>query len=214
MAKATAKSGLIVECTELKGRELTQWIVDTGRDHYSKQLTRDAAFLLTELAGNHLGLLEQELAKLASYAGERGRIDVEDVRKLVGGWKAETTFVMTNAIRDGQLGLALSCLEKLLVAGEAPQRILGGINYVFRKLAQTTELARQGGSLNGALEKAGVFPRDRPSSGQYLRRIGRPRAEKLYQRLLEADANMKGGSRLSERMQLEQLLMQLSGQMD
>ena len=211
LAKAVAKAGFFLDCSPLKGGALLRWTQETARDQYGKQLTRDAAVLLTELAGSSLGLLEQEISKLVSYVGDQARIGVEDVRTLVGGWKAETTWTMIDALRTDNLGLALECLEKLLVAGEASQRILGGINSVFRKLVNATELARQGVSLNAALAQAGVFYRDVESSNRYLRRIGRPKAELLLSRLLEADGNLKGGSRLPERLQLEQLLVHLSG---
>lgn len=211
LAKIVAQQGLEIECTDLKGRELAQWLQAACRDQYGKQLSREAIQLLPELAGTNLGLLEQELAKLAAFVGDRKRIEVDDVHRLVGGWKAETTWVMLNALRDGDVGFALNNLEKLLLGGEAPQRILGAINFVFRKYAEATELSRRGGHLNAALKQAGVYPRDLDSSSRYLRRIGRPRAEKLYRWLQEADANMKGGSRLSERMQLEHLMLQLSG---
>ena len=213
LAKMVAKIGLPLECAELKTGELVRWLADESRSKYGKQLSRDAARLMVELAGNELGLLDQELAKLSAYVGDRPRIDAEDVRSLVGGWKAETTWAMTDAIRDGNLGLAMTCLDKLLTAGEAPQRILGGINFVFRKYAQATELARQGTALPAALQQAGVFPRDVSASAAYLRRIGRPRAEQLYQRLLTADRNLKGSSRLPPRLQLEHLLVGLSGKL-
>jgi DNA polymerase-3 subunit delta len=211
LARRIDKEGLLVECTELKGAALSGWIQDTARRAYGKSITRDAARLLPELAGSAVGLLEQELAKLASYVGERESIGVDDVRTLVGGWKAETTWVMLDALTAGNLPLSLTCLEKLLVAGEAPQRILGGIAFVFRKLAVATELARQGRPLSRALADAGVFSNKISSSSQYLRKIGRPRAEKILTWLLEADFGMKGGSRLPEQMQLERLLVRLSG---
>jgi DNA polymerase-3 subunit delta len=213
LAKMVAKIGLPLECAELKTGELVRWLADESRSKYGKQLSRDAARLMVELAGNELGLLDQELGKLSAYVGDRPRIDAEDVRSLVGGWKAETTWAMTGAIRDGNLGLAMTCLDKLLTAGEAPQRVLGGINFVFRKYAQATELARQGTPLPAALQQAGVFPRDVSASAAYLRRIGRPRAEQLYQRLLTADRNLKGSSRLPPRLQLEHLLVGLSGKL-
>ena len=211
LAKRLAKVGFALDCAPLKGAELMRWLTATSQQRYGKKLERSAAQLLIELAGEDLGLLDQELAKLANYAGERGRIDPEDVRALVGGWKAETTWAMTDALRAGNLDLALSCLDKLLVAGEPPQKILGGLNFVFRKLAKATELARQGQQLNFALKDAGVFPRDINSSAAYLRRVGRPQAEKLLARLLEADLSLKGSSGLSHRLQLEELMLQLTG---
>lgn len=211
LAKIVAKSGLELDGSELKGAQLAKWIGDTARETYGRPISREAAQLLTELAGDDLGLLDQELAKLSAYVGARGRIDLDDVKTLVGGWKTETTWAMTDAVRDGDLGHALNCLDQLLTAGEAPQKILGGITYVFRKFAHATELSRQKIPLDAALRQAGVFPRDLPAATAYLRRLGRPRAERILTRLLHTDAGLKGTRRLPERMQLEELLLELSG---
>lgn len=211
LAKKLVNAGLVVECTELTGARLQQWIVVQCRDPHGKQIARDAAALIPQLAGTGLTGLTQEIAKLAAYVGDRPKISVDDVRALVGGWRAETTWKMTDSVRDGRPAEALAALGKLLDAGEAPQRLLGGINYVFRKYAQATELSRQGGSLHDALRRAGVFPRDIDTAERYLRRIGRRRAEQILSWLLKADIAMKGGSRVGDRLQLERLLLQLSG---
>ena len=212
--KAINKSGLVVECSELKGAALSRWIQDTAQQKYEKSIGRDAIALLIELAGTHLGQLDQELQKLSSYVGDQPAIDVEAVRRLVGGWKAETTWAMTDAVRDGRVGDALAALDRLLGSGESPHRILGGIGYVFRKLSTATELARQGLTLNAALQKAGAFPNEVRPASLYLRRIGRPRAERIPEWLLTAETSLKGGSRISERAQIELLLVQLAGQAD
>ena len=211
LAKAVAKVGLPLECAELKGVQLERWLAEAASEKYDKHLTRDAAALIESLAGSELGLLDQELAKLAAYVGERRRIEAEDVAKLVGGWKAETTWAMLDALQDGHVGRALACLDKLLTAGEAPQKILGGITFSYRRLAEATELSRQGTPLPAALKQAGVFPHQVDAAARYLRRVGRARAERFHQLLLEADAGLKGQSRVSERVQLESLLVQLSG---
>ncbi len=211
LAKKVAAQGLEVECGELTGARLSKWLIDRMRAGYDRQLTREAAGLLVELVGHSLGLLEQELAKLAAFAGTQTSIGIEEVRAVTGGWKAETTWTMTNSVRDGHVPLALKCLDQLLASGEAPPKILGGITFVFRKLAQATERSRQGVPLNLALKESGVFPRDIDASGQYLRRIGRGQAEQLLERLLKADADLKGGSRSSGQLQLERLLVDLAG---
>jgi len=210
--KVVAKSGLVVDCTELKGAALNRWVADAAKRSYEKSIDSAAVGLLIELVGPNLGMLDQELSKLASYVGDLPNIDAEAVRRLVGGWKAETTWAMTDAVRDGRLGDALTALDKLLNSGESPYRILGGITYVFRKLTVATELSRQGINLKAALKQAGAFPHEVDPASRYLRRIGRPRAEQISKWLLTADTSLKGGSRISERAQLELLLVQLAGQ--
>jgi DNA polymerase III subunit delta len=211
LAKRLDEQGLEIDCSELSGAKLTAWLVDSAEAVFGKQLSRDAAALMVELAGTGLGLLEQELGKLASYVGDRPRITPEDVRQMVGGWKAETTWSMLDAVRDGDPGTALGCLEKLLTAGEAGPKLLGGVSFVFRKLANATERSREGVALPAALKDAGVFFRDIEKAERYLRRVKRPRAEKILARLLKADSDLKGGSPLSDRLQMELLLLWLAG---
>lgn len=211
LAKRLPAVGLELECTELTGGALHKWLADELASRCSKQLSRDAAALLVELAGNSLGLLAQELDKLAAYAGQRDRITIDDVRAIVGGWKAETTWEMLNAVRDGRPDAALAALDKLLRAGEPAVKLLGGINYVYRKLAEATERSRGGANLRAALQSANVFRSEIDAAERYLRRIGRSRAEQILTLLTTADAGLKGGSRMSERLQLEHLLLALSG---
>lgn len=210
LAKQVAQSGLEIECTELKGSALLQWLVDRARETYSTTMSRDAATLLVELVGTDIGLLDQELAKLSSYVGSGRQIAEEDVRSLVGGWRTETTWAMTDAVRDGRIAEALVALGQLQEAGEPSLKLLGGISFVFRKYALATERARHM-PLEVALKEAGVFPHDQKPAAAYLRRIGRDKAEQLLAALAATDAGLKGASRLPERLQLELLLLRLAG---
>lgn len=211
LAKKVEAEGLEIDCSQLEGARLFTWLAQQAEALHGKQLSRDTAQLMTELAGTSLGLLDQELSKLAAYVGDRKRIGPEDVRALVGGWKGETTWTMIDAIRDGRPEIALTCLHKLLYAGEPAPKILGGINYVFRKFAVAIERSRTSLNLKDALKVAGVFPRDIQAAEQYLRRIRRPRAELILEMLAQADYGIKGGSRMPEQLQLEQLVLWLCG---
>lgn len=210
--KQVAAKGLEIECSELKGSALLKWLQETAKETYQQTLTRDAAGLLVELVGQELGMLDTELAKLASYVGARQKIDVNDVKSLVGGWRTETTWAMTDATRDDDLKSALAALDQLLTAGEPPLKLLGGISFVFRKYARATDLARTAG-LDQAVRQSGLFPHEMSAGQIYLRRLGRGKAEMILRHLLEADAGLKGADPLPDRMQLERLLLELSGRL-
>jgi len=210
LAKQIQKTGLLIDCSTPTGSRVVDWLTYYAQLEHGKKLHADAAWLLRNLVGDDVGLLEQEIMKLASYVNEEPDIRAEHIRLLTGDWKDEVTWTMTNAIRDGQPAVALSCLQKLLNAGEAPQKILGGISYVYRKHAAAAELARQGIPLQKSLHQAGVFPRDIEPTANYMRRIGRTNVERLYERLQQADLNMKGDIRVDMRVQLEQLLVELA----
>lgn len=212
--KLVEKIGLNLSCEPLKDREIPRWLIDTAREQFEKDLARPAASLMLELAGSSLGLLEQELSKLASYVGDREKITAEDVTQLVGGWRAETTWAMVDALIAGNPGQALVCLDKLLAAREAPLMILGGLAFKFRQLTQATEMARLGTKLPLALQKAGVWRNNLEAAEKYLRRIGRPRAESIAGQILDVRESL-GGSKGSlspaqQRIVLETLLIRLS----
>ena len=210
--KLISAQGLEIDCSELKGASLIKWVQETAKETYRSPISRDAAVLLIELGGENLGMLDTELAKLASYVGMKGKVELEDVKLLIGGWRTETTWAMTDAVRDEDLGFALTTLDQLLVAAEPPVKLLGGISFIFKKFAYATELSRTQ-SLDQALRQAGTFPAAVGPGQTYLRRLGRSKAERIMRRLMDTDMGLKGANPLPERFQLERLLLELSGRL-
>lgn len=209
--KLVDQHGLNLECNELSGAALTHWMQKLAKDEFGKKLDRDSAAMIVTLAGEGLSLLQSEIAKLAALVGDADSITRDDVTKVVGGWRMETTWLMLDAVRDGQTGRALQNLEKLLKAGESPVKVLAGVTYTFRKFAEATELARQRVPLREALLNAGVFSSAVGPGEQYLKRLGFERASRILQWLIEADADMKGGSRVDPTVLLERLFIRLAG---
>ncbi|MGH7226704.1 MAG: DNA polymerase III subunit delta, partial [Gemmataceae bacterium] len=156
------------------------------------------------------GLLDQELAKLAIYAGSSSRIDTADVDQLVGQSRAENTWKIFDLIGGGQIGEALTLLDRLLDQGEEPLRLLGAFSMQLRRLAQAARLSGQGASLPDALERAGVPPFGRKSAEQQLRHLGRRRLDLIYDWLLQTDLGLKGSSQLPPRTLLQRLVVQLA----
>ena len=209
--KAVEKVGLNIECSQLSGAALVKWFINTAKKEHGKKIDKEAAQLVVELAGDSLGLLQQELNKLVALVGEAEEITTDDVSRVVGGWRLQTTWAMLDAVRDGDVGTALEFLDKLLLAGDPPQKIMGGLVFTWRKFAEATEVARQSRDLAGALRSAGIHGGAQGPAERYLKRIGFDRASKLLQELVRADANMKGGSRIDPKLQLEALFVRLAG---
>jgi len=212
LAKAVKSSGAVLECTALEGAALVRWLAKTAATGHGIELTREAASLLVELVGSSLSQLESELAKLASCSTER-KVDVEIVRSLVGGWQVQSTFEMLAALRQGQTGMALSEFARLYESKEPLPKLMGGVAYVFRRLARATEMARTGKRLRQALKDAGVYYKEIDESNRYLRRIGRDEAEMILGRLLSVDKTLKGvqeSGKLPDHLVIERLLVQLA----
>jgi len=207
LAKMVDNAATIV-CKAPQQYKVAGWCSEWSAAEYQKQLPTAAAQLLVELAGPEMGQLDQELNKLAIYVGDRAKIDVADVDKLVGRSRAENTWKILDALAEGRPAEALERLDRLFEQGEAPLGILGMLASQLRKLARAGRLVVQGTSMGAALAQVGVPPFDVGAAEKRLRHFGRHRAARIYDKLLEINMGLRGGSPLPERTQFERLLVQ------
>jgi DNA polymerase-3 subunit delta len=192
--------------------KLPAWCVEWAKSHHGKKLAADAAEQLVELVGAGMGLLDQELGKLASAAGAKPNITAEDVTKLVGRSKAADVFRIMDAVGEGKPAEALSILEELFAEGEDPMAVLGPLTAQLRKLAAVGRLTADGLPLGEAMNAAKVpgWEKARVSFERQLRHLGRRRLEKLTEWLAEINLGLKGGNPLPERVQVERLVVLLA----
>lgn len=218
LAKAVAAAGLAIQCKTPAGAQLGSWLVRWAKQSHGFQLTRPAADLLVDMVEPELGLLDQELAKLALLADPQGRVTPAQVGQAIGTWRAKTTWDMLDSVLDGNAQEAMVQLDRLLLAGEQPIAVLGKIAASLRRLAAATRLIRSAEAagrriaLRDALRQAGVQPFVLEKTQRQLRRLGRHRGAKLYRWLLQADLDLKGASHLPPRLILERLLVRLAAQ--
>src|SRR5262249_51645941 len=156
-------------CKAPAAYKLPDWCVKWAAAQHSKQLVADAARLLVELVGADMGLLDQELNKLAVYVGAAARIQVQDVDRLVGASRTETIWKIFDAIGAGKTADALAILDRLFDQGEEAMRILGAFSMQLRRLAQVAMLTQQGHSFGDALNDAGIPPFAQRGCEQQLR---------------------------------------------
>jgi DNA polymerase-3 subunit delta len=209
IAKLVEAAATIV-CKAPAVYKLPNWCVQWAATRHGKQISAPAANLLVELVGADMGQLDQELTKLAIYVDRAGRIDADDVDRLVGCSRAENTWKIFDAMAQGQAAEALAIVDRLLEQGQEPLRILGAFSMQLRRLAQAARLTRQGLRLSDALEQAGFSAYNIKGAEEQLRHLGRQRADLLYDWLLEVDLGIKGSSQLEPRTLLERLVVRLA----
>jgi DNA polymerase-3 subunit delta len=209
LAKLLGDSGSIA-CKTPKSEELLKWCVEWSASYHGKPLAAAAARLLVDLVGPDMGLLDQELAKLAAYAGTAGRIETADVDRLVGCSREENTWKIFELIGTGRVGASLALLGRLFDQGEDPVRLMGAFSMQLRRLAQAARLNSQGVAIGEALDRAGVPPFARRQAEQQMRHLGRRRLDSLYDWLLQTDFGIKGASPLPPRTLMERLVVKLA----
>jgi DNA polymerase-3 subunit delta len=209
LAKLVSASATLV-CKSPQQSRLAPWCVDWAKSEYSKQMPFQAAALLVELVGVEMGLLDQELKKLAIYVGDRSKIELEDVDRLVGNNRAANTWKIFDEMAAGNLKEGLAILHRLFDQGEEPMRLLGAFTMQLRRLAQAYRLTGRGLPLTRALELAGVPPFGLRGAEAQLRHLGRRRLDRLYDDLLQMHLDLRGNSPLPERTLFERFLIRLA----
>lgn len=184
---------------------LTKWCVS----RHGRKIATDAVSMLLEQVEADLGLLDQELAKLAVYVGERDTITAKDVDVLVARNRSSTVWVMLDALAAGQPGQAFLTLQRLMEQGEDPHGLFAGMAWQVRKMAQSHRLLTDGMSLQGAVAQAGLPPFKAASVQQHLRTLG-PKCDKLFEWLMEAEVSLKSSGQMAPVAVLERLLLRMA----
>ncbi len=215
--KAVAAGGLNLECRAPTGAALVKWLIAWAKQRHGAKLQTDAAESLVDLVGAELGLLDQELAKLAAAAGGEP-IGCELVDKFVGSWRSRTAWEMIDDIAFGNAPAALKQLDRLIVAGEHPIALLAQMTSTFRRFAaatrilEDTEAKKQRLAGKQILELAGFKPFVLRKAEDQWKQLGRKRSGRLYDMLLETDLALKGKASQAARARLvlEQFIARLS----
>src|SRR5262245_41738337 len=112
LAKLVPAEATLV-CKAPPAYKLPDWCVQWAASRHGKQLAAGAAKLLVDLIGPDMGVLDQELAKLAVYVGDAPKIDARHVDRLVGRSRAENTWIIFEAMASGKPADALAVLDRL-----------------------------------------------------------------------------------------------------
>jgi DNA polymerase III subunit delta len=207
LAKMIDNAATIV-CKALTSQALPKWCADWCAAQHQKQIAADAARLLTELVDPDMGVLDQELLKLAISVGAKPKIEMADVERFVGNSHTQDIWKIFDAIAAGNVKTALAISDRLFQQGEEPLRILGAMTWQLRKLAQATRLTAQGLTLGTAISQAGLF-KGREAEA-LIRHLGRRRLDQLYDWLLQINMDLRGSSPLPPRVLFERFLLKLA----
>lgn len=215
--KRISDLGLIIECKGLPPRSIPSWLVEWEREHSRIQLSRESSEVIVDLVGNDLGMLNQEVHRLALLTPDN-KIDVNLIREQVGSWKQEKVWNLIDVALEGKTSEALQQLEKLLLAGESPIGILAQLGFTLRKLSAVNQVLINSEeepdapkpNVNAILDQVGVRSFLHAKTQRQLKKLGVKRGRRLIQRLLETDLDLKGASRSDPRLILEKFIVQIS----
>ena len=197
----------VEELSAPRGEALARWTKEAA-EAKGAAISPSAIRSLTDLVGNDLWTLEQELEKLSLYVSGRGSREIAeaDVQSMVSQVREASIFVAVDAMIDGRPTVALRLLHQLKEDGREAPYIIGMVERQLRLLALARDAIDQGvaaGEIGGRLGVSSDFvvrktleqARRHPLSDIVWR----------YNRLLEADLAIKQGQ-LEPELALELLV--------
>jgi DNA polymerase-3 subunit delta len=228
--KMVLKHGLVIDCrppstgtrsksTDLKA--ITSWIVSWGKSQHQLKLSNDSASLLWDLSQDSFGMVDTSLSKISLLKPAGSDVTPEEIRKFVGGWKADSVWHAVDLALDGRSAEALACLHPIFHAGEHPLSVLAQLSWTLRRYALAYDHYNQARRTPGnrpdmkaSLLAAGFrdWSGEVEKAGTRIRTLGRRRLDVLHRWLLDVDLAMKGvhSSESDGRCLIERLLLKLS----
>ena len=211
--KEVLEKGVEVEFCRQNQRELNNWI----RRHFQpfgKVIDDRECEYLTFVTGGTMTALGSEINKLAAYASGQ-QITRAHIDAVVEPVLDAEVFSITDAISEGDYGLALEKLRTLLRMQHDPIFLLAAIGGQFRRMlwARRVMSVGQSESALGELLKSATGKAPHPYVLQKTisasRRVSDEFCEKAMNLCLEADLRLKTFSGDGQRL-LELLLLQLA----
>jgi DNA polymerase III delta subunit len=207
---ALRESGVAVRCEPPPESALPGWCVERARVAHGVELEPDAAELLVAAFGGLLGVLAEELQKLADYVAPRTTITAEDVRAAAGGALPRVTvWDWLDLVLDRRWGEAIGALRSLLDTGESGVRLVALLGESFVRVGLA---ASDGRWLERALKRDGAW-------GYLAWKVPRYRAwgaawdvaacERALEECLRADRLLKSGGPAPDAI-LEEMLFRLA----
>ena len=182
----------VEELSAPSGEALARWVKSTV-ENKGTSISPAAIRSITDLVGNDLWTLDQELEKLSLYCSAR-EIQESDVEEMVSQIREASIFAAVDAMIEGRPNIALRLLHELKADGREAPYIISMVERQLRLLALARDSIDRGmpqSDLKGRLGTSSDFV-VRKTTEQANRHtmtdiIGR------YNRLLEADIAIKKG---------------------
>lgn len=181
-----------IPCLAPQGLALVRWVEDEAKRQGVKIDKAAVDALVADLSPeDDRTLLAQDIAKLATYAGEGGRIDAATVRLMTPASVQEDVFKMVNAMAERDSRAALAMLEQMMANGHHPFELLGTITWQFRNLLQVKELDKRRMRPAEIAQRVGMSPFVAQKSAEQSRAFSIEQLKDIHHRLLAFDAAAK-----------------------
>jgi len=203
---AVRSAGMLVDCPAMYDDRLGGWVKSEARRR-GRDISSAAVSVLIDEVGNNLFGLASEIDKLITYAGDRKRIEAEDVGELTGHTRSWVVWALTDALGRREVASALRVLESLFQAGDRAEHLVGSLNWQISRLMKGRMLLDRGGTRREVASALRVGPRFTDGVIEQIGRFSVEDLARVSRMLLDADIMLKS-SGMTPKAVLERFLVQ------
>lgn len=191
--KQLKEKSYAVEFKPLTEEYIPDWIIARLKSK-RKTISQEAAASILALVGTSLREIQNEIEKLLVFIGDRGTVELDDVKSVVGVSRQYNVFELQNAIAYKDLKRVLDIMKHMLEAGEYPVATVAYLTGFFRKVWLLREMMKERMNdyqLAGQLRVSSRF------IGEYKTAVAKYSAENIeqcFKALVEADEQLKSTS--------------------
>jgi DNA polymerase III subunit delta len=205
---AVKRSGEVHDFETPKGKALVRWVVGHAKK-LGLDLPENVAEDLTQRCSGDKMRLLQEMDKLALYVGE-GTATHEDVAALCPPDVQSNIFAFVDSLAAGERDRALKLLEDLIGTGEPPLRLTFMVRRQFQLVARARALLQRGASQKEVASQLKVPPFVARKLDEQGRKLDERDLDLALDLILHLEGGLKGGSNLSDDLQVEMSVLKLA----
>jgi DNA polymerase III subunit delta len=205
---AVKNSGEVHTFEQPTGKALVRWLVGHAKK-LGLELPEDVAEDLTNRCSGDKMRLLQETEKLVLYVGD-GTVTQDDVAALCPPDVQSNIFAFVDSLAAGERDKALRLLEDLIATGEPPLRLTFMIRRQFQLVARARALMERGIPRKEIASLLKVPPFVARKLEEQGRELDKEDLEGALAQIQGLESGLKGGSDLSDELQVELTVLGLS----
>src|SRR5215210_3750720 len=208
LLSAVKNSGEVYTFEQPTGKALVRWVVGHAKK-LGLDLPDDVAEDLTNRCSGDKMRLLQETEKLALYVGD-APASHDDVAALCLPDVQSNIFAFVDSLAAGERDRALRLLEDLISTGEPPLRLTFMIRRQFQLVARARALIERGLPRKEIASQLKVPPFVARKLEEQGNKFDEEDLERALALIQDLESGLKGGSGLSDELQVEMTVIGLS----
>jgi len=209
LAKKLNSIGELISVEPPKRGELPAQLISYANEVYSKNISRNAAELLIEIAGDELPRLYGEIDKLALFADKDKAITEKHIESLIGHNRMFNVFAVIDSMIAGNAAEAIERLRGMFADDKSAEyTVVGAFAFHFRRMFNAKVMTGNGEPIGMIIKKLQIWS-NRDKFFEQLKQISLQQIGRYLQRLAETDYAIKTG-RTHAPVAMEQMVLSMA----